>query len=305
VRRTAALGAVVASAACFGTLAILTNLAYDEGAMPMPLLAWRFMLSALLIGGLVALRSPRALIVPGTDVARYATLALMGYGAASVCFFFALKFAPASVVAVLLYAYPAFVAIAERVFEGKPLSRAKLAAIGLTFVGCALVLDLFSATGGVGWQGIALGLGAAAGYTGFNLLSARWLPGRSRLVMMTYTFGIAGVGTAAIALLFGTSLSAAEWSPRLWVLLALIVVVPTFAAIVLYLEGIRGLGPSQAAIISTLEPLFTILLAAVFLGERLSAIQLAGAALVVIGVVLAELGARSGAVAVMPEAVEG
>jgi len=305
VRRTAALGAVVASAMCFGTLAILTNLAYAEGALPMPLLAWRFALAALLIGGLVALRSPRALIVPSADIARYATLALTGYGAASVCFFFALKFAPASVVAVLLYAYPAFVAIAERVFQGKPLTRAKLAAIGLTFVGCALVLDLFSETGGVGWQGIALGLGAAAGYTGFNLLSARWLPGRSRLVMMAYTFGIAGLGTAAIALLFGTPLSAAEWSPRLWVLLALIVAIPTFAAIVLYLEGIRGLGPSQAAIISTLEPIFTILLAAVFLGERLSPVQSAGAVLVVIGVVLAELGARPSAVAVMPEAVEG
>lgn len=304
MRRTGALIAVVASAVCFATLGILTTLAYDEGALPLPLLAWRFALSATLLGGLVALRSPRALLVPRADLARYATLALTGYGAASVCFFFALKFAPASVVAVLLYAYPAFVAIAERVFYGTRLTPAKVAAIVLTFAGCTLVLDLFSASGGVSWQGIALGLGAAAGYTGFNLLSARWLPGRSRLVMMAYTFGIASLGTGLLAVLVGTSLSVADWSTRLWVVLVLIVLIPTFAAIVLYLEGIRGLGPSQAAIISTLEPLFTIVMAGIVLDERLSAIQLFGAALVVGGVVLAELGARPASVAAMPEAVE-
>lgn len=304
MRRSTALLAVVVSAACFGTLAIFTNLAYAEGAQPMPLLTVRFVMAAVLIGGMAALRSPASMVPPAGDLARYATLALTGYGAASVCFFFALKFAPASVVAVLLYAYPALVALAERVFEGKRLTSAKSASIALTFLGCALVLDLFSASGGVRWEGVALGLGAAAGYTGFNLLSARWLPGRSRLVMMAYTFGIGAIGAAAVAALTHTSLSVSDWSPRLWVLLVLIVLVPTFAAVVLYLEGIRGLGPSQAAIVSTLEPLFTIVMAAVVLGERLAAVQFLGAAFVVGGVVLAELGARPASVAAIPEAVE-
>ena len=83
-------------------------------------------------------------------------------------------------------------------------------------------------------------------------------------------------------------------------LLAAIVALPTFGAVVLYLEGIRGLGPSQAAIISTLEPLFTIALAAVVLGERLRPIQWAGAVLVVLGIVFAEIAARR---AEMPAAV--
>ena len=75
-------------------------------------------------------------------------------------------------------------------------------------------------------------------------------------------------------------------------MLGAIVVVPTFIAIVLYLEGIRGLGPSQAAVISTLEPLFTIVLAGIVLHERLVLIQWVGAALVLSGVVFAEVAAR-------------
>ncbi len=295
MQRRWSLVAVVLSAACFGTLAILTPLAYEANAKPLPLLAWRFVIAALLLGVLASWRDRRALFVPAADVGRYALLALTGYGAASVCFFYALKFAAASVVAVLLYAYPALVAIAGWVFLKQKATWQQAVAVVVTFVGCALVVGLGTAGAVASWQGIALGLGAAVGYTLFNLLSARWLPGRSRLTMMAYTFGIAALLPAVGALASGGqgALSPASWHPEAWVYLIAIVLVPTFAAIVLYLEGIRGLGPAQAAVISTLEPLFTIALAAVVLDERLAPLQWLGAALVLGGVVTAEVGARA------------
>ena len=279
------------SALLFGTLAVLTPLAYRAGAAPLPLLAWRFLIAALLLGTTVAIRRPTALRVPPSDVARYAALAVTGYGLASICFFFALVYASASVVAVLLYTYPAMVAVVSWILGTQKPSLRQAVAIAVTFAGVVLVLDPFEPGLSVSLPGLLLGLGAAAGYTSFNLLSARWLPGRSRLVMMTYTFGIASVFVAAVALAAGQSLSPAQWQTEVWLLLAAIVALPTFGAVVLYLEGIRGLGPSQAAIISTLEPLFTIALAAVVLGERLRPIQWVGALLVVVGIVFAEIAA--------------
>lgn len=291
--RSSSLIMVIVSAACFGTLAILTPLAYRAGAAPMPLLAWRFMFAALLLAVLAGARNRRALLVGRGDLLRYTALALTGYGAASVCFFFALKFADAAVVAVLLYAYPALVTLAMWVFLGEKATWARGAAVLVTFVGCAMVVGLFGGVAHVSWPGVALGMGAAVGYTLFNLLSHRWLPGRSQLVMMTYTFGIASIGIAALTLVSGQSLSTAAWQPQAWWLLGAIVVVPTFIAVVLYLQGIRGLGPSQAAVVSTLEPLFTIVLAWLVLGQTLSGLQIAGAALVLGGVVASELAARS------------
>lgn len=291
MQRRYSLLAVVISAACFGTLAVLTPAAYAQGASPLPLLAWRFVISALLLGTVATLREPGALATTPGDLARYSALALTGYGAASVCFFYALTFADASVVAVLLYAYPALVTLASWPLLGERVTMGKGVAVLITFAGCALVVGLGSSSVQARWQGIALGLGAAVGYTLFNLMSHRWLPGRRRLTMMTYTFGIASLlpiaGTVAGAGF--AALSPAAWTPTVWWLLIAIVLIPTFAAIVLYLEGIRGLGPSQAAVISTLEPLFTIVLAWQFLGERLTLLQLAGAALVLSGVVAAEL----------------
>lgn len=292
--RAWSLTAVVVSAACFGTLAVLTPLAYDAGALPLPLLAWRFVIAALLLAALSVARDRTSLRVPRADLGRYAILALTGYGAASICFFYALTFADASVVAVLLYAYPAFVTVAGWLFLGERATWQQAAAVVVTFAGCAMVVGIGSGQMHAQWQGIALGLGAAVGYTLFNLLSHRWLPGRSRLTMMAYTFGIAALLPAAGAVAMGGlgGLSPASWQPEVWWLLLAIVLVPTFAAIVLYLEGIRGLGPSQAAVISTLEPLFTIVLAWLFLGERLTATQLVGAALVLAGVAGAEIAAR-------------
>jgi len=298
MQRRGSLTAVVVSAACFGTLAVLTPLAYESAptpVSPLALLTWRFVIASALLAIVAHVRARGSLAVPLSDVGRYALLALTGYGAASVCFFYALKFADASVVAVLLYAYPALVTIAGWLFLGERASWKQAGAVAVTFLGCALVVGLGSSENYASWQGIALGLGAALGYTLFNLLSARWIPGRSRLTMMAYTFGIAATLPAAGALLSGgpAALSTAAWTAKTWWLLGAIVLVPTFAAIVLYLEGIAGLGPSQAAIVSTLEPLFTIVLAALFLGERLAPVQLAGAALVLGGVVAAEIGARS------------
>lgn len=288
MQRRGALITVVVSAACFGTLAVLTPLAYQRGAQPLPLLSWRFAVVAVLMAAYQLVRDRRALVEGAADAGRYLLLSLTGYGAASVCFFFALNEASPSVVAVLLYTYPAMVATISAVLYRQRFTMNRVLALVLTFIGCALVVGLFSEEPAATLAGVLLGLGAALGYSVFNLLSYRVVGRRPRLVVMTYTFAISAVGVGALTVLTGGSLSAASWTPDLWALLGLIVLFPTFLAVLLYLNGVRRLGPTQAAIVSTLEPLFTIVFAALVLGDRLTAPQLLGATLVLAGVVAAE-----------------
>ena len=286
-RRTS-LVIVILSAACFGTLAIFTNLAYAEGARPLPMLTWRFAIVTALMAVYQLSRDRTKLVSGARDMKAYALMSFTGYGAASICYFYALKFASASVVAVLLYTYPAMVAVLSRLMYREPLSKNRLLAIALTFAGCALVVGLLTSHVSVTLPGVLLGLGAALGYSVFNMLSHTLVGKRPRIVVMTYTFGLSAIGLAVVTLAAGESLSVAAWSGRMWVLLGLIVLIPTFAAVVLYLRGIRSLGPSQAAIVSTMEPIFTIALAAMFLGERLTLVQMVGVGLVIAGVVAAE-----------------
>jgi drug/metabolite transporter (DMT)-like permease len=102
---------------------------------------------------------------------------------------------------------------------------------------------------------------------------------------------------AAVTLLAGSTalgefrpgaLSAAGWG---W--LACLAVVSTVAAISLFFAGLERVGPTMASILSTVEPLVTVLLAFLVFGERLGAIQLLGGALVLAAVVPATIAASA------------
>ncbi|MBN1192447.1 MAG: DMT family transporter [Coriobacteriia bacterium] len=288
MQRKAALVAVITSSACFATLAVLTRLAYAEGARPLPLLVWRFTIAATLLGGYLLVRQRRALLSGLRDVPRYAALSLTGYGAASICFFFALQHASASIVTVLLYAYPAIVAVLGAILGRERIGLKRVMAIVLTFLGCALAVGILDSEVVVNTLGVVFALGAALGYALFTLLSERLVADRPRLVLMAYTFALSALGIGVLASVTGEQLSPVGLTPALWGLLAAIVVLPTFLAVLLFLGGVRVLGAPQAALVSTMEPVFTILLAILLLGERLSLAQSAGAALVIGGIVLSE-----------------
>lgn len=295
-RRTALI-AVVASAACFATLGILTKWAFQHGAEPMSLLAVRFAAAAVVMATVQAVRDPRALRVAKADVVRFLTLSLTGYGAASLCYAFAVRQIGASVTTVLLYTYPAMVSAIGWVFLRESFPPKRVAAVVMTFLGCALVADVFSAGTSPSASGLALGLGAALGYAVFSVLSFRTLQNTTRLTLMAYTFAFSAVGLGLVAAVNGTVASVARWDAVAWGSVILMVAVPTFAAVMLYLGGIRRMGAAQAALVSTLELPFTVAFAALaFPSERLSLLQLLGAAIVLGGVVMAEWGSPVGEV---------
>ena len=286
------MASVALSSLAFGTLGVVTTLAYRQGVTPLPLLTWRFFFAALILGALALQRNPRALSVPPKDLLRYFALSVFGFGLASLAYFFALKHADAAIVTALLYAYPAFVTIGAAVFNHEQIPSSRWLAIAVVFIGCVLILNVFSGTGQVDALGAALGLVAAVAYAAFNLMSQRWLPGRSSMTMMSFTFGFAAVAFAVLATItggFDALMEWRDWTGGAWTFMGLLVLLPTITATLLYLRGIRQLGASQSGIISTLEPLFTVALAWMLLNESLAPIQLVGVALIVGGVAAATM----------------
>ncbi len=289
--------AVVASAACFATLGILTKWAFAHGAEPMSLLAVRFAAAAVVMGIAQAVRDPGALRVTRGDMVRFLGLSLTGYGAASLCYSYAVREIGASVTTVLLYTYPALVSVIGWLFLRESFPPKRAAAVALTFAGCAMVANVSASGSAVTARGFALGMGAALGYAVFSVLSYRTLKRAPRLTIMTYTFAISAVGLAAVAAANGTLGTVARWDATAWGTVALMVAIPTFAAVMLYLGGIARMGAAQAAVVSTLELPFTVVFAALaFPLERLTPLQLLGAAVVLGGVVMAEWGSPTGEV---------
>ena len=278
----------LASAAGFGAMAVFGKLAYDEGATVGTLLAVRFTLAAALFWVLIPLRELRAL--PGRDVRIGLALGAGGYALQAGCYFVALGRIEASLLALLLYTFPALVAAAAVALGRERFGARHVIAVFLATGGLTLAIA-GAGTGALDPWGVALGLGAAVVYSVYILVSdgvtARVRPQLLATLVCTGAAATLIVGSALLGELRPGELTGAGWA---W--LGCLAVVSTVGAITLFFAGLERVGPTTAAILSTVEPLVTIVLAFVVFGERLGTIQLLGGALVLAAVVPATLAVR-------------
>lgn len=279
------------SAAAFGTLGIFGRLAEDAGAPVATTLLMRFGLAALVFAAMLPWTGGREMLrrLPRRVVLTGLALGAFGYSVQSGLFFLAIGRLDVSLVALLLYTYPAFVTLAAIALGRMTASPRTGAALALASAGLVLVL-VAAGTGAFDVVGALMAIGASLTYTTYILVSDGIIgetePFALALLVLTgatVSFSVAGLATGSIDL----TLPAEAW---LW--LVLIAVVSTVIAVSTFFAGLRRVGPSEAAILSTFEPPVTVALAFVALGERLTPAQLAGGALVLAAVVLLQLPAR-------------
>ena len=204
------------------------------------------------------------------------------YVGQSTCFFISSIRIPVAVTSILLYLYPVFVTILAWMFLRERLSRLKLAALALALGGCVLTLGAPQVGGD--WLGIGLGIAAAVLYSIYIVLGARFQAGIPSAVAAFYVMASAGAIFVTIGLATGQlNLQIEREAYAAIVGLALVC---TVVALYLFLVGVKRIGPSQASIVSTVEPVGTAVLGAVLLGESLGGLQVAGGALVLLAVLL-------------------
>jgi drug/metabolite transporter (DMT)-like permease len=286
----------IASAIAFGAMAIFGKLAYDAGVGVLTLLFVRFTIAAPVLW-IAALRRPRAFAGPRRTLLAAFTLGAVGYALQAGLYFAALARMDASLLSMLLYTFPAMVTAAAIALGRETASRRRTGALLVSSGGLALVL-LGAGSGTFDWLGAALALGAALTYTAYILVSDRVggdieaLP-LSALITTgaAITFGVAGATTGSLDTGFAS---------EGWVWLAAIALVSTVTPITLFFAGLRRVGPSTAAILSTLEPPTTVALAFIVFGESLTGLQLAGAALVLGAAVSLNLRPRRRAAGPLP-----
>jgi drug/metabolite transporter (DMT)-like permease len=203
----------------------------------------------------------------------------IGYVGQSFSYLTAIKFASAGLVALLLYLYPAFVAILSMIFLKEKLTRFKLLALALATLGAALTAN----PEGGQWQGILLAISAALIYSVYIIVGAGVMQRVSAVQSSTVIFASAGIVYAALTALRGAHFPH-TWNG--WSALGGLVLMATVIPVVTFLAGLKRIGPTSASMLSTLEPVVTVLLAAWLFGESLSPIILSGGALILAAVLL-------------------
>lgn len=276
---------IVFSAAGFGAMAIFAKLAYRDGVSLATMLLLRFAIAGVLLavlGMAKGMRWPR-----GRDLAVLVAMGAVGYVGQAYCFFSALQYASAGLVALLLYLYPAIVTVLSAMLFGRSIGFGRMVAVALALLGMALAVggDLHSET-----LGVLLGVGAALIYSGYILAGERVMLRVDSLSAATVVMLSAGATYGVASVPLGLALPQ-SWLG--WVAVLAIAVLSTLVAIFGFFKGMSILGAADASTLSTLEPLVTIVLAAVVLDEAVTPVQMLGGGLILAVVVyLARLPAK-------------
>jgi len=314
---------VLVSAAGFGSGALFVQPLYDAGMEPFAVLFWRFATAALFGWGFLLLSSRRRLTLRALPRKRVAVLLLLGalYVGNSYAFIASLQVVSISLASIIAYLYPAIVAVMATRYLRSLEGRRAWIALGISIFGIALTVGGIPEGELPPLWGLVLAFANPVIYATWIILQARLAgerprsadvpaqqvaipPGDAETAVEAEAAGdapdpspAAALMTTATALVYaallvasGGSVSPAAVPAGVWLPLLGLGLVATAIAIQTFYAGVKRVGGARASLISTIEPVYTVVLAMILFGERLTTMQIVGGALVIFAVILAETG---------------
>jgi drug/metabolite transporter (DMT)-like permease len=306
-RRAAGIALVLVSAAAFGSGSLFAQPVYAAGVDWLVLSSWRFLFGAVLTWCFLLSSSGRRRGFRAMDRRAILAAILLGvmYVGNSGTYYAALETVSPSLAALVVYLYPAVVAVLSLRFGHRLSGRRAWMALGISLVGVVLAVGGIDPADSPPVSGLLLAFASCFIYAAWVVLAAR-LSGERREAVAA-DVDDTGSATAPVALIM-TATATVYWLAALgtgrpvlpadvpaaaWPGLLGVGVAATFIAIQTFYAGARRVGAAHASLISTAEPIWTITLAAILFSIALTPVQLVGGALILIGVVVAQTGPAS------------
>lgn len=282
---------VLASGVGFGSVTVLARIAFEGGSNAPTSLALRFGLAAGIFW-LLLLARRQARRLPPSRIAAFALMGLL-FAAGSTASFMSVERIPASLSALVFYIYPAIVTAGSALAFGTRFSLAQLGILVAAVSGCALTVDL--QTGDIDALGLGLALVTPCFYSGYVLIGSRATMGVAPLHASAWIISFAAPLMLLLGITgaFGDRLTA-DISARGWFAIAGLTIFSTVISISTFLAGMARLDPFRASILSTVEPVVSVILAALLLSERLTPQQILGGAVIVSSTIALQVVQRRG-----------
>ena len=269
---------ILISGISFGAAAIFARFTYEAGTDPITLLFLRFGIASIcmiLMMLVWRLPLPRGQILLGLVL-----MGALGYVGQSFCYFTALTLVSAGLVALLLYLYPAIVTVLAMMILKEPVSKSKILALLSALIGTVLTIG---PVGGGQPLGIVLGLGAAFIYSIYILVGSKITKPGTAIQSSTVIITSATIVFGVLILIRGASFPTTFFG---WSSASALALISTVLAIVTFLAGLERVGPINAATLSTIEPVVTVVLAALILDESITPLRILGGLMILIAVII-------------------
>jgi len=222
----------------------------------------------------------------------------IGTGALSVsffnfCYFKTITLTSLSVAAVLLYTAPAFVMVMSFFLFKENMTKKKVAALVIAFMGCVLVSGVVGGSGTLNAKGLLVGLGAGFGYALYSIFGRYALQrGYNSITITFYTFVFATLATIFMADV-ASIIYIVEKQPGISVYATLMILFVTLFPYLCYTKGLSGMENGTASVIASIEPVMATVLGILIYKEEMTFVNAFGMILVLASIVILNSNSKS------------
>lgn len=285
------IGIGVIGVVLFSSKAVMVKLAYNYNVDAISILLLRMLFSFpfYVVIAYLFRNQNNAISVENKDYLWIIVFGFVGYYLASYFDFVGLTYIKASLERIILFLYPTIVILLNRLFLKQPISKIQAGAIGLTYLGIVLAFsDEVIVSGNDAYLGGFFILLSAITYASF-LVGSGWLIPKFGVVKFT---AYAMIVSCICVFIHYNIISETDLFSFSWEVYLLGVLIAVFATVIpsfLVSASIKMISSSNFAIVAGIGPISTIILAAIFLNETLTMLQLFGALIVIIGILLVSI----------------
>lgn len=278
----------VVSSAAFGVMPILAKIAYSGGANALTVLFLRFLLAALVTLPYIVI-TKKDFKINKAQLMHIIFLGIIGYTATTYTLFLSYNYISVGLATTIHFIYPVVVTVFAVILYKEKLYWSKIIALALSVLGIYLLVGGGNAT--LSFKGVVLAIISGCFY-------AYYIVGVShsevnKIDIYVLTFYLAAIAALSLFIM-GMINGQLDFNIKAYSLLASIgmALVSTVLALTMLLKGIKIIGPSSAAILSTLEPIVSIILGVLVLKEQLSFSIVMGCILILFSVIILTLGQK-------------
>ena len=277
---------VLASGCMWGCMGLLVRPLNEIGLVTMDICFLRgFVTFVVMLAGLMVF-DRSALKIRIRDI-----WCFIGTGALSVsffnfCYFQTIMLTSLSVAAVLLYTAPAFVMVMSFFLFKEDMTKRKVVALIIAFIGCILVSGAVGGNGVLNAKGLLVGLGAGFGYALYSIFGRYALQrGYNSVTITFYTFVFATLATIFIADV-SSIINMVETRPGISIYAAFMILVVTLFPYLCYTKGLSGMENGTASVIASIEPVMATVLGILIYKEEMTFVSVFGMILVLGSIIL-------------------
>ena len=275
---------VILGAACWGLIGVFNRMLAEVGVSVWNRVTIRNFLALVLLTVVFACFKRSVFKISWRHLPIFIGAGLLSVLGLALTYFNCQMHCSLAVAGILLYLAPSFVVLMSALFWKAPITKRKVMALVLSFLGCVLVSGIMSGALTVSVTGLLLGIGAGFCYATYTIFAHYGLEHYDSLTMIYWTFFFAGLGS--LAFLNWGELAPAVPVGTTWIGIAGLVVIATVLPYLFYTKGLEVVESGKASIIANVEPVVAALTGVMFFHEVLSVWTVLGIVCVLGGVVL-------------------